>query len=138
MSAAIVQSRAHLLLTPNTPQNLAVTNLYKLYLGGCPSIGVRSGIIMGMSHIVAAGIGGTHIRVVLNEPSTKPIIAHQRRQRRDQPLVPANGLTRYGKGTWAYMRMRIVGKQDINSLPSARDALWAATKWWTADRLTTG
>ena len=131
MPAAIVQTR-------NIPQNLAVMNLYKLYLGGRPSIGVRSGIIMGMSHIVAADIGGTHIRVVLNEPNTKPIIAHQRRQRRDQPLERADELTRYGKGTWAYMRMRVVGKQDINSLPSARDALWAATKWWTADRLTTG
>ena len=27
-----------------------------------------------------------------------------------------------------------VGKYDINSLPPS----WVATKWWTADRLTTG
>src|SRR5688500_8893832 len=119
-----------------TPKSGGHESLQAVFRGR-PSIGVRSGIIPSMSHIVAAEIGGTHIRVALHEPNTKPS-AHQQRQRGDQPLVLADGLTRYGKGTWAYIRMRIVRKQDINSLPSARDALWAATKWWTADRLTTG
>lgn len=98
--------------------------------------GRGSVIIVCMSHIAAAYIGGTHIRVAIYESnSTKP---PTRAGRGVISRVCLYGSARKGNSGMCADEGCIFGKQDINSLPTARRALWAATKWWTADRLTTG
>ena len=98
--------------------------------------GRGSVIMMNMSHIAAADIGGTHIRVALYEPnSTKPPTSAGRGV---ISRVCLYGSAQEGNSGIGADEGCILGKQDINSLPTARRALWAVTKWWTADRLTTG
>lgn len=51
---------------------------------------------------------------------------------------PGSADTRMDEDRMIHRTATLVGKHDICCLPPARSAPGVATKWWTADRLTTG